>query len=372
MDAINLILAILTAKISAVGAAIEDFLDPTLKMATKAAPAKTVGDALDAVDGEITEIKEDLSYLEDEIETGGGGVSATAIQLFNTILSSAVYKDDQKSNISALIAALSSGGGTTKYSVTNNLTNATTSNTARRVAEGSTYVATITIADFGVLQNVSITMGGTDITSTAYDNGNIVIEDVSGDIVITVYATVSVSLDDIAYGTLTYRDIFITGNMLTGFDFESGMPSSPNVGTPIVSDEDSYSPSHSLKCFGSSSNVLHSITGWELNKDYFLAMKIKCTRYSAGKAGMLLTGIEPNLSKFAVTDGWETISRLYLTKNTVVSNCRVGTMNSADMDAYIDDVVLIPIEAVFGESVTLSNLTAMYNRYCDLRKAGAT
>jgi hypothetical protein len=65
MDAINLILAILTAKISAVGAAIEDFLDPTLKMATKAAPAKTVGDALDAVDGEITEIKEDFNYYEE-------------------------------------------------------------------------------------------------------------------------------------------------------------------------------------------------------------------------------------------------------------------------------------------------------------------
>lgn len=61
MDAINLILAILTAKISAAVAAIEDFLDPTLQMVTKAAPAKTVGDALDAVDGEISEIKEDLT-----------------------------------------------------------------------------------------------------------------------------------------------------------------------------------------------------------------------------------------------------------------------------------------------------------------------
>lgn len=63
MDAINLILAILTAKISAVVASIEDFLDPTLKMATKAAPAKTVGDALDAVDDQIAEVKEDLSAL---------------------------------------------------------------------------------------------------------------------------------------------------------------------------------------------------------------------------------------------------------------------------------------------------------------------
>ena len=61
MDAINLILAILTAKISAVVASIEDFLDPTLKMATKAAPAKTVGDALDAVDDQIAEVKADLS-----------------------------------------------------------------------------------------------------------------------------------------------------------------------------------------------------------------------------------------------------------------------------------------------------------------------
>ena len=97
MDAINLILAILTAKISAVVASIEDFLDPTLKMATKAAPAKTVGDALDAVDDQIAEVKEDLDNKIDAdgehqvkpknidgVTVSGGNILDDAERLYST------------------------------------------------------------------------------------------------------------------------------------------------------------------------------------------------------------------------------------------------------------------------------------------------
>lgn len=72
--------------------------------------------------------------------------------------------------------------------VTNNLTNITNSNTATIVEEGKAYSATLTANSGYTISNVTITMGGTDITSTAYSGGNITIGAATGPIVITATA----------------------------------------------------------------------------------------------------------------------------------------------------------------------------------------
>lgn len=85
------------------------------------------------------------------------------------------------------------------YAVTNNLTGCVNSNTAASVTEGGSYSGTIT-ASAGYMMTgatVSITMGGTDITGTAYSNGTISIASVSGALVITVTA-VAVTLSSIS------------------------------------------------------------------------------------------------------------------------------------------------------------------------------
>lgn len=71
------------------------------------------------------------------------------------------------------------------YSITNNLTNCTTSNNAAQVTEGESYSATITANDGYELSSVVVTMGGTAVTVT---DGVISIESVTGDIVITAGA----------------------------------------------------------------------------------------------------------------------------------------------------------------------------------------
>lgn len=78
----------------------------------------------------------------------------------------------------------------TQATVTNNLTNATSSNTAVSVDKSSSYTATITASDGYTLggATVTVTMGGTDITSTTYANGVITISSVTDDIVITIIA----------------------------------------------------------------------------------------------------------------------------------------------------------------------------------------
>ena len=73
------------------------------------------------------------------------------------------------------------------YTVTNNLTNVTNSNAQTEVTDGF-YSATLTVADGNVLNSITITMGGVDITDSVYGDGRILISEVTGDIVITAVA----------------------------------------------------------------------------------------------------------------------------------------------------------------------------------------
>ena len=75
------------------------------------------------------------------------------------------------------------------FSVTNNLTNVSTSNTATTAEEGSSYTATLTVIGSGMMNNPTVTMGGVTQsgvwTQTGSTKGTINIPSVTGDIVIT-------------------------------------------------------------------------------------------------------------------------------------------------------------------------------------------
>lgn len=80
-----------------------------------------------------------------------------------------------------------------EYTVTQYLSECTSNNSATKVTGGSSYTATLT-ADSGLylyVQNVSVTMGGRDITASAYNASTkkITISKVTGNIVITAEAT---------------------------------------------------------------------------------------------------------------------------------------------------------------------------------------
>ena len=85
------------------------------------------------------------------------------------------------------------------YTVTNTLTGCATSNAATSANEGSAYAATITPNSGYTLDGatVQITMGGTDITSSAYSNGAISIANVTGNIVIAITAAAESSLKEL-------------------------------------------------------------------------------------------------------------------------------------------------------------------------------
>ena len=74
----------------------------------------------------------------------------------------------------------------TIYSVNYALTLCSSSNTTSEIVEGASYTTTITPIDSdGTIKTVKVTMGGIDITSSAYSNGKITIAEVTGNISIT-------------------------------------------------------------------------------------------------------------------------------------------------------------------------------------------
>ena len=79
----------------------------------------------------------------------------------------------------------------TTYTVTQTLEHVTSSYSDETVAAGGTFSATLTADSDYSIDTVTVTMGGTDITSTAYNSetGAISIAEVTGNLVITATAT---------------------------------------------------------------------------------------------------------------------------------------------------------------------------------------
>lgn len=124
---------------------------------------------------------------------------------------------------------------TVYHSIANTLTNVTTSNDAVAAEDGTAYSATITAANGYTMSSVTVTMGGTDITATAYnaDTGVISIAAVTGDVVITAKATKEVSYHNLvptAVDSSGASAPYTDGKMLSSSGVVSDNPSFVTTG----------------------------------------------------------------------------------------------------------------------------------------------
>ena len=130
-------------------------------------------------------------------------------------------------------------GQTIYHSITNNLTNMTTSNSATSVEDGSSYSAILAVQSGYTFSEATVTMGGTNITSTAWNAATkeVSISKVTGDVVITAIAkklitytnqvTISTDSDGNVYNKTGYKNGYrinssgseaaLTGYACTGF-----------------------------------------------------------------------------------------------------------------------------------------------------------
>ena len=113
-------------------------------------------------------------------------LTVSRIYLYN-----ALYKCLTLDITEALATAISSVlDANVYYSVSKTLSHATTDSTVAKVLSGKSFSATF-VADSGYTltgATVSVTMGGTDITADAYDDGVVSIPAVSGNIAISITA----------------------------------------------------------------------------------------------------------------------------------------------------------------------------------------
>lgn len=106
---------------------------------------------------------------------------------------------------------------TVYYNIQTSATNATISNDATAIAHGETYTATVTPDDGYNIHNVSVLVGGVEMSSTAYVDGVITIAEVTGDIIITVTTAKQVN-----YTNLVTTSIDTSGAIYNGTGYKDG------------------------------------------------------------------------------------------------------------------------------------------------------
>ena len=127
-----------------------------------------------------------MGYIKSNGNAGAGLTGDVINALLTCFEHVAWIDDDGQDYYDALETALQD----IYWDVTNTLSHCTSSNSAETVLKGGSYTATITASTGYTLTGatVSVTMGETDITSTAYSNGAISIASVTGDLAISVTA----------------------------------------------------------------------------------------------------------------------------------------------------------------------------------------
>ena len=148
-------------------------------------------------------IEKNTSYTAILSPSSGYKISTVTVTMGGIDITSTAYSNGHieissvTGNIIITATGVVSDNPPVTYTITNNLTNVSTSNSANSIVEGSSYEAKLSVSTGYNIGNVSITMGGVDITSTCYNNKTITISSVTGNIVITAEAVESPGITDI-------------------------------------------------------------------------------------------------------------------------------------------------------------------------------
>lgn len=173
-------------------------------------------------------------------------------------------------------------------------------------------------------------------------------------------------LDVVAINGKTYREIFIDGNKIQWGDFENGSERFAIVsGTPTLSEEECVSRTHSLKAFGEISQQYRINNAYSHNNStsVYIALKAKCDRHIKGTLGFTNGNVTVGASDR--TNGFETYS--VIDTKPGIKSCFIGSISSANLDGYVDDIVVINITEIFGDSVPEKEmLDNAYNNYISI------
>ena len=211
-----------------------------------------------------------------------------------------------------------------------------------------------------------------DANADAVIDGTLTVEDEYVKLTVTrdyEKITPPTTIDSIVLDGKSYREIFETNNIAycNGFD-DGAYPDGFELanGTVEVTGEAYNTPSKSLKVFGSVSCQIKKPASDPPNTPFFLAGKVRVDRYVKGYAGVTLGKPETGAFKTAVTNGFETVSGIF-TNDYTLQGVFIGSISSADLDAYIDDPVIIRMSS-FTNAPSADELTVAYETYLSIKK----
>lgn len=135
----------------------------------------------------------------------GKVITSVAVKMGGVDITSTAYTAGSGAiNIAKVTGAVTITAVAIMPSVTYNLTNVASSNTANSIAEGASYTTTLSpTGTYKKLGDISVTMGGVDISASAVSGSTITIAKVTGDIVITCAAVITNIIDTIGISANT-------------------------------------------------------------------------------------------------------------------------------------------------------------------------
>lgn len=241
------------------------------------------------------------------------GLSVKEKETLLALFKSIEYTVDMSATIKRL-EALFAGEEGIKYTVTYNLTNVTSSDSETTIVEGSAKTIILTADEGFLLDTVTVTMNGEDITSSVYTDGVITITSATGNIVITANAKVASVLapvyalaEETIFDGATYID---TGYKLFDVDkdWSIEVEFSGTDGTVFAEDingETADNKTFKLYKFSNYYWMIHLGTSKPANNDYLYTGNVSNVKYILTRS----IGTEV-INVYAIKDGVKTIDTI--------------------------------------------------------------
>lgn len=189
------------------------------------------------------------------------------------------------------------------------------------------------------------------------------------------------TLDSVAWGGKTYREIFLTGNIFTTGNAitdstNTGWSQYSSLAKPTSTTARYNTSPSSLNCSGTTSVQMYKELSLTNGNVFYIACKRLLTSYTAGNwlgvevyylggAGKV---ISDTVNASSVSDTFETVSHTF-TPKTATTQIWVGSGGSANLTGYIDDVVCVNMTALFGDNVpSKAQMNSIYETFLRLYK----
>ena len=186
------------------------------------------------------------------------------------------------------------------------------------------------------------------------------------------------TLDTVAYGGKTYRDIFITGNIIESGDFENGIPGIGGVkatkkNNPTIQSDVKETGNYALMFDANKTSEYYTLPKYTYTNGhaYYVAIRAMVESFEFGYIGLQCYA-NTYAPEIPTMGEWVTSSRREIATSSTTSaylgglpRRLNGVSTAPTLKGYIDNVCLLDLTAIFGEGNEPSHgqMDYLYEQY---------